>query len=393
MPFLKTVGRMMKTFFYLVKDSLSLLNEKNDRPSHTAERAGNHTFDISSFIYEYKNFVRISLAAGNLLPPPLEISHPGSSRLGLRFDEDDFARINASAGREVIDGGVARAWRTLRRRCRSFSIHETGIETVLTARTDGLTNAREDVKKAMALLATRLSEIGRAADLKFLYFVSKVRFSGDPYERKTSLKLLLKHYGPENPAVAELLRRAAAQGDFDIGYLSVEALGGDADRYAFLKAETAALPDRIAAVKKIARKRINGGSSFLVGLYSAAAEEELRREIVIALGELADGRAEGLLLEALAVGNGELKSAALTALASCGGRRSVRPLFYLKDERRLSPETRASAESALSAIRARLGEEDAGRLSLAGGETAEGGLSRAEDHSAGDGASSSPEKH
>jgi hypothetical protein len=70
------------------------------------------------------------------------------------------------------------------------------------------------------------------------------------------------------------------------------------------------------------------------------------------------------------------------ALAIVGGRSAVQPLHAMNNDRAMTAELRAAAGDAMTAIRARLGGGQDGRLSLAGEEADSGGLSLAEDDEA-----------
>ena len=109
------------------------------------------------------------------------------------------------------------------------------------------------------------------------------------------------------------------------------------------------------------------------------ADPETAEAVAHALGVLGDPEAEPTLVKLLGHGSIEVQRAAATALAVVGTVVAVEPLLACGEGVFTDGELRRAASAAVASIRSRLGNVEAGRLSLAEHEKRDGALTLAED--------------
>jgi hypothetical protein len=108
------------------------------------------------------------------------------------------------------------------------------------------------------------------------------------------------------------------------------------------------------------------------------AEAELSAEAAEALAEVDDSAREPVLLQLLGLAPDSLKVATARGLGPIGTVAAVEPLLVYRDGAEWSDELRQAAGEAIAQIQARLGNVEAGRLSVAAPVAAAGGLTAVE---------------
>jgi hypothetical protein len=108
------------------------------------------------------------------------------------------------------------------------------------------------------------------------------------------------------------------------------------------------------------------------------AEAELPAEAAEGLAEIDDSAREPVLLQLLGLAPDSLKVATARGLGPIGTVAAVEPLLVYRDGAEWSDELRQAAGEAIAQIQARLGNVEAGRLSVAAPVAAAGGLTAVE---------------
>jgi len=111
-----------------------------------------------------------------------------------------------------------------------------------------------------------------------------------------------------------------------------------------------------------------------LGELSEHVGDPVAETIAGALASLGDARAEPALLRLLRKGSGSVQRAAAAALGEVGTIRAVEPLYTL-GEQTLPAALKTTAREAIARIQARIGDAEAGRLSVHAEAPAEGGVS------------------
>jgi HEAT repeat protein len=168
--------------------------------------------------------------------------------------------------------------------------------------------------------------------------------SGAELLQADALRFLLALQGHD--ACAETISRALDSGGQSTRRVAVAAIA---------RAKDAALLDRIAALAENARP-------------------DLAETIAEALGSLRDPRAEPALLRLLLHESDSVRRAAAAALGQAGTIRAVQSLLPLTEEV-FAIGLKTTAREAIVRIQQRLGDAEAGRLSLVAEAPAEGGVS------------------
>jgi HEAT repeat protein len=169
--------------------------------------------------------------------------------------------------------------------------------------------------------------------------------------------------GPLRAAAREAIRRVQARlGDAEAGRLSVAPERGAAGAVS-LPAEV-----RVGALETLLELRPDFLAEALRGW---AADEELAETAARAFGTLGDSRAEPVLLDLLSHPRPAAREAAVLSLGQVGTIRAVEPLTALA----AAGPLRAAAREAIRRVQARLGDAEAGRLSVAPERGATGAVS------------------
>jgi hypothetical protein len=123
-------------------------------------------------------------------------------------------------------------------------------------------------------------------------------------------------------------------------------------------------PDvRIAAIAGLGELRHRPASEKLCRL-AKTADTETATALAIALGKIGDSTAEPTLLDLLDQEDDELQTAAVEALGHAGTTAAVEPLLELTGSF-LNSDLKRAAREAIARIQSRLGDVEAGRLTLA----------------------------
>jgi hypothetical protein len=184
------------------------------------------------------------------------------------------------------------------------------------------------------------------------------------------------------PGSPETLRAAVAvQGDADPELRLLAATVLDEDRAleilrGIVKDGGAPGSIRVAALEKLNALR----DPLLLGVASAAAasaDAGLARVAARTLVSLGDSASEPALIALLAHESAEVRMEAADGLARTGTVLAVEPLLQLTKGAPASTALKEAARAAIHAIQSRLGEVEAGRLSLAAQDEHDGALSLA----------------
>lgn len=229
------------------------------------------------------------------------------------------------------------------------------------AQQEPLPEARLHNHKLLLLCHPRSEEAAKALEL--------ARHTADP-----ELKLLRAELLPERPfETARTLALAAELGtSVRLKALDLAVRTGDprlSELLARLVAEPAGTLSR-AAMRRVRREHAAQVLGAL-GARARAADLPTARALLDALIELGDSAAEPALLELLRRHESALRDELVEALGQLGGLRAVEPLLALE------ASGVAQARGAITRIQSRMGEVEAGRLSVVHDTGAEGGLSLA----------------
>jgi hypothetical protein len=332
---------------------------------------------------EPKSYVHVTLSGDVFLPTPLQLTKYPEDLVKeirpknvLRVDREDFAALNETFGRPVVDAETTALLSCLERRASNYYISNGTIDLLLPL--SAATPARtEELITAAARLASRFREIGRRTDLALEILRLRARSHSSASERRTAFFLLLKRYR-RHPAARETFADIMAHPEVELGLLSALALGHNQLAYLRDCLFRLPVPQKIEAIRCFSGRNIPGTIPFLTDFFRETREPRLRREIVMVLGKALTRQALDVVLAALQDDSPEVQLAAVEAVAGKGGREALAPLYRVATAG-ATPALRARAEAASDAISKRLGLKPEGQLSLAGGEEAAGGLSKAEE--------------
>jgi hypothetical protein len=131
---------------------------------------------------------------------------------------------------------------------------------------------------------------------------------------------------------------------------------------------------RLAGVQRAGAAR---DAAMLERVCAAAAHAglELARAVAQALGAMSDAKAESTLVELLRYDSPDVQAQAAEALGKVGTRNAIEPLLPLTRGLLASRRLKKAASAAIAAIQARLGEAEAGRVSLVEREEHAGAVS------------------
>ncbi len=349
-----------------------------------AGRLDGHTVSVTFMRLENVPLFHIGLKSGRLLPRPLRMAKGEDFSLdkfnppsALSLDVDDFNALNESIGRPVMTGDVVELVTGIQDHAFSFSVFNNEVSISILQKNAAAGSVAALVENA-AGLASRLIEIGRDVDLAVHALCVKVRMRLQHDERRSALRLLAWKYR-DHPLARETFAYITENADFELGLSAAEALGIDLISYVKDSLRRLILSDKIKAVRIFSDRKVAGGIDFLLGYFKEARETTVRREIIAVLAEEHDQRAYDLTLAALSDRSADVAAAAVEVLAESGKKDAIAPLAKIIADPSASSLLRERARVVSTAICRRLGLSMAGWVSLAGGEAAEGGLSKAEE--------------
>jgi hypothetical protein len=328
-------------------------------------------------------YLRVLINGDHFLPSDLEIVKGerippagGDSPDLIILGYDDIGSIARSEKIVLFDEAVRDELTFLHDHSESFVISRTTLVIRLRLRNaDGPFVAA--LLRKSSRLASCLIEITGAVDLYGLARAAKFQRHTNPFPNQTYLEALLNN-SRRVPSARLQLQRLIEHSNFDIRYRAAEALGLNLEQYVVLWARTGGPACRVKAIRWLCQRRKPDGLDFLVRYFGGPESDPVRPEIVRAFRDFPNPRTEELLLTAARrSGNDEATIAALEALGACGGKDALETVYGISQNADLSAPLREAARDAATAIRARLGEEESGRLSLAGDKSGEGGLSLA----------------
>ena len=197
----------------------------------------------------------------------------------------------------------------------------------------------------------------------------RVRFAAASFERGEAGRVVLEALVGDPKAVPEEVRAASLE-------RLVEHHG-----YEFAQPTVKrALASKSVAIRRAAIAAAGGARDPTLLDYLCVPgfvpEPELAETVATALGQASDPRAEPTLIALLAVDDAKVRVAAAAALASVGTVRAVEPLLPLT-KGVLDTELHRVAQDAIRKIQSRLGDAEAGRVSVSKVESLAGGVSLA----------------
>ncbi|MGC4114837.1 MAG: HEAT repeat domain-containing protein [Myxococcales bacterium] len=219
---------------------------------------------------------------------------------------------------------------------------------------DALSQFHPETREALWAYQATLRDLDPAMRL----FAAE-RLPGDPEAREVLVKLV------ENRSLPEELRAMALE-----RLVSGFSYGSAAPLVAWaLSAESLEL--RCAAVRAVGKSKDESKVEALASLASQVAPLPLGEALAEALGAVGGAGAEDALFTLLRHESREVQAAAAKAFGECGTVRAVEPLLQSAKDGAVS----SVARDAVRRIQARLGDADAGRLSVVDGAGADGALS------------------
>ncbi len=353
-------------------------------PVRERNRIGPYTIFSETIRQNGVDRFQVTISGKRLLPDAIVIVKPGTApaerakRPILHLDPRQFGSLNRLAGRTVIGRETEELLNRLSVLSREFIIAGDSIKVIIAADFVAVQHMPE-INDLLPKLAARMAASFRGFDIRINEACLTLRESEIPEDRRIALSILLEFY-PKHRWTKELLPALVQESDFDLACLAARGLGMDTERFAFSRIETGDPENQARAIEFIRASRRLTGLEFLLQFYPRAKALEVRKHIVLAFKAFADPRAETELLHTVMIDEPDVVSAAVEALAECGGRNALEPLYALSRDRSRPRSLRLAARETMRAIRERLGlgPSEAGRLSLPGTAEDAGELSLTE---------------
>ncbi len=353
--FFFSISHKIRGFFKFLRAEygIDLPGKRLNEATTVKGLVGGNSLSASIQTVENGGYARIIISGDGFLPDPLQIRKrarqnfpqlmgPGGEEIPLAGD--DFIALRDGDHDKTFE--LAETLNILRADATALLIHRTAVATLVRLHNTRLSTIRKTVEAAVHA-ASLLKEIGKETDLSLPVLAHIVRTSGAAAKRKKALlNLIARHRGA---ALTKKTLSALVNGpDFDVGLTAAtEGLGVEPLRYCRFCVEKLPRTDAVKAIPVFLRNAVPGAEAYLLGHLCRGEEPEITGAIVAALVENGSSVALG-------------------------------PLYaFSKDEHQPLP-LRGAAADAVAAIRSRLGVQYDGRLSLAGENAREGGLSMAE---------------
>jgi HEAT repeat protein len=185
----------------------------------------------------------------------------------------------------------------------------------------------------------------------------------------------------EHPAAREASQAALASPDAELRFLGARYLGEQGLAHVREIVESEAVPADLrleGLVHYVLVAPVPEAFALIARVGGQLAEAELPVKAGEPLAKVDDATREPVLLQLLALAPVRVKVAAARGLGRIGTVAAVEPLLAHRDGTESSGELRQAAGEAIAQIQARLGDVEAGRLSVAAPAAAAGGLAVAE---------------
>ncbi|MGZ6143133.1 MAG: HEAT repeat domain-containing protein [Myxococcales bacterium] len=314
-------------------------------------------------------FTRVTLQGGRI-PAGIEIRRE-RRRFGRSVPIGDPAFDDAVRA----DGSPAAVAAFLGRETRRALVELVGLggglkNGALTFERPGLTAAPGEIRRTVEMLVEFAAQLPSGTVPELLLANAT---SDESAVRKHNLELLAGQF-PDAPETKVAADAALADPDPAIRLMAANLLRGERGKAAL----RALLEDPSASDDVLAEAVLAAGAtrdaSFVDPISALAKKHDrgLAEAVATALGKLGDARAETTLLRLLARDAADLKRAAATALGLAGTVQSVEPLLG-------SGAPASVVRDSVRRIQARLGDVEAGRLSVAPDDATAGALSPAAD--------------
>jgi hypothetical protein len=318
----------------------------------------------------------VTVKGPELLRPPL-IMASGNWMVtdAIPLEITNFQALNRLIGREALGAELKADLEKISHNASRYRIYRDQINCQLSL--SSASQTIRDVTNTAVRAAARLRDLRESCDLLLYALLQRCGQSRDLRQRKMNLRLLLKHYNREEPLVAAQLEPLLASTDFELAFLAAAGLGKSMTEFMFDQAEHATPSSRIAAVREICSRRLDGAFDFLTRLYHTTNQNELRIEILHGCRRLEEERVSAFLAAELENSDDALLAAAVYSLEERGRRDALASLYALSADSARPEHLRQAAGAAIAAILKRVGKVDEGMLSTVD-EADSGGLSLSE---------------